>query len=599
MSNYPKIVAFPNDDMLRVIWWYGPVFKNLSDSNTPLVKILTKLLSTDGKLSELNQIFEVTLPELDIVRLGTVWRGQKRTNSIWKYYNGYVAEQEFKFDFTVNQPLSIHFSDKKPDSNFWHIPKFKYDLGDLTKHAENRFQFYNSTLTKLISTEGIAVLIPSLEFLTSAVSPEHKQIRAGLLQHSLDNLTSRHLKSAHEDTNGDYAIELIEGRLDANLTLLAYLRLNAITRTRISKLWASMQKTSVNKATGLKYEEKYPEVLPYHPSELTLQGDGIKIDEKTFLLLRINGVSIPTDHAIRLISTIYGSHPKNKNPQTYEHGYYNPEEVEADDLYITHRNEPHWQAGVAHIRSEVKIIGPRPNITEQINLKENNVPRIPKDEEKQEASDLSSGEPDSRNESAGTVALKQAALEDNVPLSDNFEKIETALHTLVNDAKSIIANFLYIGNNGSENVIPTYCMISRNQLPPEYTGKWHTSEKVDNGTGKPKYRLRKFLIMKITLKDGKSCYLLEIQHKISESFFALLFGTQFGGITSETITNLLSTIAMNKGKYTRRGNSALIPLELPVSPSMVFRHYENIDMSNQLMRAIERGIKKNLFTFSA
>lgn len=596
MSNYPKIVAFPNDDKYRVIWWYGPVFQNPSDSNTPLVKILTKLLSPDGKISEQIQVFKVTLPELDIIRLGTVWKGQERTNSIWKYYNDYLAEQEFIFDFTVNQPQSIHFSDKKPNSNYWHIPKFKYDLGDFTEHAEHRFQFYNSTFTKLISTAGITVLIPSLEFLTSAVSPEHKQIRTGLLQHSLDNLISRHLKSAYEDTNGDYVIELIEGRLDANLTLLAYLRLNTISRTRASKLWASMQKTAVNKATGLKYEEKYPEVLPFHPSELTLLGDGIKIDEKTFLLLRINGVSIPTDHAIRLISTIYGSNPKNKNPQTYEHGYYNPDEIETNDLYITHNNEPHRQAGVAHIRSEVKIIGPRPNITEQINLKENNVPRIPKEGEIQEASTLSSGESDSRNESAGTVALKQAVLEDNVALSDNFEKIATALHTLVNDNKSIIASFLYIGNDGSENIIPTYCTISKNQLPVEYTGKWHTTAKLNNATSKPQYIRRKFLILKITLKDARTCYLLEIQHKASESFFALLFGTQFGGITSETITNLLSTIAMNKGKYTRRGNSVLIPLELPVSPSMVFRHYENINMSNQLTRAIERGINKNLFS---
>lgn len=243
MSTYTKIVAFPNDETLRVIWWYGPVFKNPSDSNTPLVKILTKLISSDGKLSKQIEIFKVTLPELDIIRLGTVWKGQKRTNITWKYYNGYISEQEFTFDFTVNQPLSIHFSDKKPGSEFWHIPKFKYDLGDFTEYSDNRFQFYNSTLTKLISAEGIAVLIPSLEFLTSAVSPEHKQIRAGLLQHSLDNLTSRHLKSAHEDTNGDYAIELIEGRLDANLTLLAYLRLNAISRTRISKLWCHFQRT--------------------------------------------------------------------------------------------------------------------------------------------------------------------------------------------------------------------------------------------------------------------------------------------------------------------------------------------------------------------
>lgn len=595
MNNYPRIEAFPDDQQIRVIWWYGPVFKNHSNSSVPLVKILTKLLTPEGKLSEKVQIFKVTLPELDLIRIGTIWKGKKRLNRVWKYLNGYVEGQEFSFNFREHPPLSIHFSDKKPNSTYWHIPKFKYDLGNFPEHSEHKFQFYNSTLTKLINTNGLTVLIPSLEFLTSAISPEHKQIRSGLLQYSLDDLTSRHLKRATVDANGDYMIELIEARLDANLTLLSYLRLNQTSRARLSKLWTSMQRTAINKSTGLAYEEKYPEILPFHPTEMTLQGDGIKIDENTFLILRINGFSLPTDHDIRLLSTLYKTNPKESNGNSGNSSYYNPDEVEEEELDVTNNSTPHWQAGTAHIRSEVSIIGSRPSITEELEVKENTVPKVPKEGNKQEASDLSSGEPDSREDSFGTAALKTSPLENTVQLSDNFKKIVDALHVLVEDEKSSISSFFYISNDASERTSPAYCMIGKNQLPDEYTGKWHTIEKIDDGSEKPKYRLRKFLLLKVILNDNRSAYLLEIQRKSSESFFGLLFRVPIGAITSRTIIDLLGTIAKNRGVYTKRQNSSLVPIELPVSPILVFRHYENIDMSTQMTRAIKRAIGQNIF----
>lgn len=595
MNRYPKISAFPDDEKTRVIWWYGPVFKNNTNSNVPLVMILTKLLTSEGKLSDKIQIFKVTLPELDIIRIGTIWKGRRRLDRIWKYLNSYTEGQEFSFNFREHPPLSIHFSDKKPNSTYWHIPKFKYDLGNFAEHSEHKFQFYNSTLTKLISTNGMIVLIPSLEFLTSAISPEHKQIRSSLLQYSLDDLTSRHLKRASIDTNGDYLIELIEGRLDANLTLLAYLRLNHTSRARLSKLWASMQRTAINKSTGLAYEEKYPEVLPFHPTEMTLQGDGVKIDENTFLILRINGFSLPTDHDIRLLSTLYKTNPKESNGSRGNSSYYNPDEVEEEDLDVTNNSAPHWQAGTAHIRSEVSVIGYRPSITEQLEVEEKRVPKAPKEGNKQVPSDLSSGEPDSRAESSGTAALKVSPLEHIAQVSDNFKKIIDALQAMAEDEKSSVSSFFYIANDASERTSPTYCTIKINQLPGDYTGKWHTIAKIDDGAEKPVYKLRKFLLLRVVLNDNRSAYLLEIQRKSSESFFGLLFRAPTGAITFRTIIDLLGTIAKNRGVYTKRQDSSLVPVELPVSPIMVFRHYENIDMPTQLTRAIKRAIDQNIF----
>ena len=154
LEGIPPVKSFPKDDEERVVWAYGAVYQNRSHAtNSPLIDVLLRRINQGGHLSEKNETIQVAVPQLDIVRLGTIWRGQKRIISLWKEYEGeYYKNKKFIFDFEVNTPTSITFYEKYPDNKAKYlIPPYKYNLGEFEedkKQKQNKFRFANSTYTK-------------------------------------------------------------------------------------------------------------------------------------------------------------------------------------------------------------------------------------------------------------------------------------------------------------------------------------------------------------------------------------------------------------------------------------------------------------------
>lgn len=112
MSNYKKIEAFHDDNKTRVIWWYGPVIKNNSDSNTPEVLILTRLFAEDNTLTDNIQTFRIPVTELALVRIGTIWKGREHTDGLYRDLDNYKTDREYSFDFHLAEPVSIKYTDK-------------------------------------------------------------------------------------------------------------------------------------------------------------------------------------------------------------------------------------------------------------------------------------------------------------------------------------------------------------------------------------------------------------------------------------------------------------------------------------------------------
>ncbi|WP_373031421.1 hypothetical protein [Sulfurovum sp.] len=593
MDNYHKLRTLPNDAIHRVIWWYGPVIKNPFSSDVPLVEVLTRTIFEDNKLSEQAYTHRAPVSELDIVKIGSIWKGRQRLDE----YFGTYQSQQFSFDFTLHEPESVRFNDHKPGSNQWQIPPYLYNLGNIPQAY--KYHFFNSTLTKLTTDSGTVVLIPSLEFLTGAVSPAHKQIRYKLLQYPLDELTEMYFKSANIE-DGNYVVKMKEGHFDENINLLSYLRLNNMTRKRLSRLWTSIEKTRLMR-NGRPYEDRYPEVLPYHPTTMSLAGDGIWIDNNTFLLFRITGVSQPHDFHITHLKTTYDA----KEPQ--ENGKEDPEkyipsskDFDPGDEEITPENNPHRSAGSTHIRSGVTIIGLPAQITVKEERKEIQSAHRSQPEEEQEISGLSSGDPNNREESKGTAGLRQNSLEDTPPkgLSQGLlkETIE-ALTNLVKAGDSEVQNFYYIGNKAQESPNLIFCSVHRVQLSRDYTGRWHIAKKVDREGMPPKYILRKFLVAKIELTNSANAYLVEIERKSqSESFSGLLFSNGTEDLTEDDLKTLLISITENKGRYTTMikvgDHTVQSTLELPVLKFITFKHLE---MAKTLKNAIGKAKREGVF----
>lgn len=574
MNKYPKIVAFPDDEKTRVIWWYGPVIKNNSDSNVPKVLVLTRLLDENGVLTDQNQHFNINVTELELVRIGSIWKGRERQDNLYTAIEDYRYNLEFTFDFTASEPEFISF-DASIEKGKRVIPPFRYSLGDFKDRYVSKKQFLNSTLTKLESKNDITVLIPSLELLTSAIAPEHKLLRAHLLYKSIDEICTGYMNSGSEK-DGAYIVESKNGYFRSNLTLLAYMRNNQKSRSRLSMIWTSMQ------AGSSKYPDRYPVILPYHPTELTLKGDGIKINDNTFLMLRVNGFSLPTDYPVHNIINEpvqdpeqYMSHESQRNapkPQTPR---------QKDDLPITGDNDSHREAGELYIRTEVKIIGPEPKIELFKKQKTNNEPPKIIPLEKQEIEALSSGEKNYRKGSKGIAAAKQAPAEIEEESLSNIEWAIRELNELVGDPNSDVSDFVYVDNDGSENISEIYCQITNEDFPNTQNRKWYVMQKIKRGKKNYFYIYRNFLIAKIILTNGKYVYLLEIEQKGGEAFSGLLFNVN-AELSQRAIKDLLIAISHNEGRFRKREDGKLIPIDLPIKESFVFEHRENKKLSQYI-----------------
>lgn len=589
----PIIRSFPDDTQRRIVWWYGPIIKNPYQSEVPLAEILTRTIEPNGHLSKQAHVRKVPISELDIVKIGSIWQGRSRIELFWEP----TERQQFSFDFSIHSPESIRFNDNRSGKDQYYITTKAYWLGEIVNG--NKYHFFNSTLTKLQSIGDVTILIPALEFLTGAVSPAHKQIRYQLVQQPLDQLTDRYIKEAYVKDNR-YVIRAKVNHYDENFALLAYLRLNQISRSRLSRLWPSVEKTNLM-PNGKPYEDRYPEVLPYHPTSMSLGGDGIWIDDRTFLMLRITAVSSPQDYTINPIKTIYISNPTDNQKPDNDGPNYNPDVVDSDELEIDEENDSNWSSGVSYIRSGVRLIGPSSPMTETIEEKENNEPRLPQNQDDQDATGLSSGEPNNREDSAGNATLKQDHLEYNdIPSLDSGNIMKDTIATLnrlIDDEASKVIGFTYINQKGYESQKTVYCHFSKKMMKEKIKGQWHITKKVKiEGKRIPSYTFRNFLIIKITVNDNnniKSAYLLEIERRSeSEAFAGLLFNFSGEDIITTSLTNLLFSIVNYKGRYSINTGDGTATLELPVDHHLVFKH---VKTDTSLKNAITKGIRNGLF----
>jgi len=156
----------------------------------------------------------------------------------------------------------------------------------------------NSAYTKLTTRNGKTILVPSMELFTTTFTPEEQQIRNMLIMNPMDDILNRYMNNFHVENN-EYHTRFIHRKSPSNLIFLSYLALNKTSRISIYKLRSSILMERRDKTTGHLYMDKYPVVLPYHPKKLSIISDGIWIDSDTFLVLRINKYSLPTEYPVR------------------------------------------------------------------------------------------------------------------------------------------------------------------------------------------------------------------------------------------------------------------------------------------------------------
>ena len=552
MQNYkiddslPPVNNFPNDNKLRVVWAYGAIYKNIGETRVPYIDIMLKEILENNTLSNTQEFIKISVAQLDIVRYMSIWFGNKRMNKFWNNFNATYIENSL-FILNTNTANSISFKDKKIDSNYTYFPPFKYKF-DRIDSLTDYWHFANSTFTKIDSlNSNVIVIIPSMEFLTSTYVPNEQKIRYQLLQYNIDDVLDNYIKTSNVENN-KYCLNLYESKTNTNIAFLAYAKFNKTSRQRIQKLRQSLEVSS-------QYLERYPEVLPYQPTKLSLKGDGIWLDRETFFMFRVNEYSLPDDKEI-MSTSVEIEVEKNKSGKEGKKYTKYPSELDNNDISITSERNPHGGNASQHITSEVSVLNSSTHKITHIIEKVNTLnvdDKIIDFENTEDINTISSGE-DSYSESLLNVGkinidekstLKQSKVLKMV-IKSLFE-IKKNKIDLSKDENIFVEEIFFIDENCEEksNLAETQFAKILKKYSKKVTS-WVYKKEIQ----KKKtifLGFRNYLLLKVLLNNGTYIYLLEIDRKNDkESFLGLIFNLDLENNKS-TLINLLFDIMENNG----------------------------------------------------
>ncbi len=556
-NDIPPIEIFPNDNICRVVWAYGSIQKGSTRTYVPeihilLVDLFFNTYTNKFELTNRTRIIKISIAQLDIARYMTIWRGNRRLNGFWENFSDYKSNVRFELDTTNS--ISVKYSTQNQDKTYSYLfPSSKYRIENI--NIEYFKKFTNATFTK-ISQNNVDVIVPSMELFTSTYTPHEQQIRNKIMQISLNDVLNEYVKTAVQD-GGKYIIELLEEKVDTNIVFLAYTSLNQTTRQRLSKIRASLENGFI---------DKYPVILPYHPSSLTIEGDGFWVNDKTFFMFRINKYSLPDDFEIELKQVkieVEDEHKENDNKN--KTCVRNSQSLEDYELGITNLHKPHVRHGYLSIISEVGVLSDskhkitKKNYNKTIEAETKKV----ENENIENIENVSSGEADGSKDSEKTANINIKQESTKLHQSKALESFLNSIIEIKNkkldisneNSKISITDIFYIDENANK-LIDRYLIefkdisIAKNK-PSSFVKKINrVKEKGNIGKGKIKeifLGYRKCFVLKICLSNTKWFYIIEIERKDDKEGFSGLLIKPSEEFKKEDLENKLFKIIEAKG----------------------------------------------------
>ena len=595
-KNTTKNIPFknlPDNDNYYLVLNYCAAIKLKNESLIPNIQVILRKVNIDNQTVIKNSpdiVVYLPIPELDEVRIGSVWKRRQKVLDRWKNFDNleYMEDVNFNFDFTLHIPRIVKFNEK--------IDSLGDSLSNIYKinFQEKEEKFNKTNYTKLISDDGVTVLIPSIELFVSAYTPQHKIIKQRLLQFNLDNAINEFINLDNSKVeNQEYYIGLYKKWEDSNIKFLAYAKFNNISRKRISYLYSSLEFNSGDTISG--YQVRYPIVLPYHPIHLFISSDGLWLNEKTFLIQRIYTISIPSDITVKAIieGTIHKVEKKFYKPEKKES---KPKIIESEEQNQNNEN------GITNLLEVTNITGMDSNkqprrreslhrVQTQVKTIDDNKPKIEilnKEEKKIELIEDSGAEDnkqiDVQNDQE-TPKINKENIEnvdgsdaEKLPSGDNSKQIKYLTSHRDIETNILLNQIIEILNNFKiEQFILDYKFLDKkfkelNELKEttfyetllnngfnkkDLEDNWYKLKKRENGELK-ELGYREYFLIEIKLID-KYCYLLEIGKKESESsYLGVIFrNTDLNKLRSVNLVEILKKIVENEGNYSKKDPSII------------------------------------------
>ena len=232
-NNPIKIESFPRDDRIYVITGYGGFIKNYHTSiDIPLVNVQMGLVENDCLIKNILTCL-VGLPELSIVRIGTIWKNQVRQESYWNKYELY--EEKISLSFNLEKMPAKCIIYKKNSSDKKNLQEC--NIEDLSNNNFSEFDYdedyYGSTFVKFTTMDGISYIVPSIELLMSTYLPRNKLIRNELILNPMSTVLQNYILD-YSCTEDEYYIELDKALEKETMVFLAYMMCNKKSKGNIS-----------------------------------------------------------------------------------------------------------------------------------------------------------------------------------------------------------------------------------------------------------------------------------------------------------------------------------------------------------------------------
>lgn len=573
----PPTANLPNDNILRVIWAYGAVLKYTNKSYLPSIEIGTREILPNGNLSYKQTFTKIPITEINIIRPMTIWRGNRKTTSFWKKFQNYSENKYFAIN--TKKASCISFKDIKFFKN-------KYNLG----YIENKkflYHFSHSTFTKLETNKNITIFIPSIELLSSTFSPKESIIKGKLFQENIDTILNHYVKEA-KIKNNEYHIVMKVNKFLENEVFLAYAKFNKDTRQRLQLLRNSLEIQS-------DYPDRYPIILPYHPTKMDIIGDGFWLNKTTFLLFRINGYSLPDDNKIIFWNIEID---ENNQKKIINKKYIRfPIEIDKEDIPIDDNENPNTRNASKHITSEIYILNKNYQNIQFKSLK-SKVPHSGLNiniENKKDIDTISSAIPNQKEESNNIGKLKfYTPGENHLNQKEVLHKVIKSLKyhiykktNMIPSYNIYLENIMFIDhscNLHNEYKTTTFRMIFKKDQ--KEISSWIIKHRIKNNNTTC-YIYRKYLLVKLIFSNGKQAYLLEIERKNNEGFLGMIFNTPFA-LEDSIMVDILKQVVEKKGIVKN--------IKMDNIKKIVFKHVEKDEnLHHCIQNALQKGILYGVF----
>lgn len=626
----------PGNDDYYLVLNYGAAIKLKNESQIPNIQVVLRKVDIVNQTFIKNShdiIVYLPIPELDAVRIGSIWKKRERVLEKWRDFDNfeYTEDINFNFDFTINSPQIVKFDEKivSLENSLSNIYKINFQ-----KSEQYKIPYFNKTnYTKLISDTGITVLIPAIELFVSAYTPEHKLIKQRLLQFNIDKAIEDFINLDNSKVeNQEYHIGLHRKMEDSNIKFLAYAKFNNISRKRISYLSSSLEFSELERIDGC--QVRYPIVLPYHPIHLFISSDGLWLNEKTFLVQRIYTISIPSDIIVKAVieektynieKKLFKSEEIESKPKIVENEKENQDNenikssVEFTNITgIDSNKQPIKRISLHRLKTQVDTIDEnKPKIEildkeekktefiEDENAKENKEINLQNNQEV-----LKVKRKDTENVD-GTDAEKLSSGDNSRQIKNILSHCDEKTNILFNQITEIfnifkmegfIVDYKFLDKNFNKSVEFSKTTFYETLLNNGFTEKdlqdnWYILRLRENNELK-ELGYREYFLIEIELVD-MYCYLLEIGKKESESsYLGVIFrDSAFNRFSSKNLSEILKKIVENEGNYSKKDPTIIAVKKLKaVNLGVRYKTYshkfdEKLNRFENLEKAIKEKIK--------